>query len=62
MAFVGRGKLSPMIRYGLVALFQDQVAFFKDSRSNFLVECSLDMALVQLPKAHCNHALLVYHV
>ena len=61
-ALKGRGKLSSMIRHGLVVLFQDQVSFFKDSGSNFLVECSLNEVLVQLSTAlHC-HALLVYHV
>ena len=61
-AFIGQGKLSSVIRHGLVMLFQDQVAFFKDSRSNFLVECSLNSALVLLSMAHCGHALLIYHV
>ena len=61
-AHIGQGKLSSVIRHGLGAFLQDQVAFFKDSGSNFLVECSLDVALVQLSMAHCGHALLVYHV
>ena len=61
-ALVGEGKLSFMIRHDLIVLSKDQAAFFKDSRSNLLVKCSVDVALVQLSMAHCGYALLVYHV
>ena len=61
-AFVSWGKLSSVIKCGLVAILQDQITLFKDSGSNFLVECSLDAALVQLSMAHCGHTLLIYHV
>ena len=61
-ALVGRGKLSSMIRHGLVALFQDWVTLFKDFGSILLVECSLNAALVQLSMAQRGHVLLVYHL
>ena len=60
-ALIGEGKLSSMIRHDLVVLSEDQAAFFKDSRSNLLAKCSVDVALVQLSMAHCAYALLVYH-
>ena len=48
-AFIGRAKLSSVIGHGLVALLQDQVAFFKDSGTNFIVECSFNTCWYNCP-------------
>ena len=40
-ALIGQEKLSSMIRHDLVALLQDQVAFFKDSGLTFLLNACL---------------------